>query len=409
MRRSGSEVVGWLSAICFFTSSIWHDFLKFHFNLEFSRNAVFAAALGLAVISVALTPTETLNRLQSYRWVGLLAGYFVLASALHIALGLPLDAKNLSMYSAPVAGFLFLFNRQPFVHLLVATVVFSTLIQIHESYFQTYWYVWHDDFITHDEALYVSRAGIFRAKGLFAGPLNGYGLGLLALLLSEFSIVAIAAVSLSAALAATKSGIVASCAAILLRAFNRKKMMASLLLSSVLVVGYLGLSQAIIARFWVTHPAATTHQLDTRPRSLPDYLSIVVDPKVSSTRDRIASWEKGISDFSKFSTFHVAFGDPNFAYRVPDYMDRGVESSILKELQDYGLIGALIATTAKLLTFFALWRRSLKMAIGFAAYCAIAAVSPVYVPLGADVLLWLFMMSEVASLSDKRSRHSRIS
>ncbi|QOZ52019.1 hypothetical protein XH90_12075 [Bradyrhizobium sp. CCBAU 53338] len=394
-------MVGWLSAICFFISSIWYDFLKFYFHLEFNRSAVFAGALGLAVVRIALTPAETLKELQSYRWVGLLAGYFVISSALHVALGLPPDAKNLSMYAAPVVAILFLFNRRPLVHLLVATVVVSALIEIHEAYFQTYWYVWRDEFITHNEALYVSKAGIFRAKGLFAGPLNGYGLGLLALLLSEFSIMAVAAVSLSAALAATKSGIVASCGAILLRSFNREKMIVSLLLSSILVVGYLGLSQAIIARFWVKHPAETAPQVDhrpqleVRPRSLPDYLSIVVDPKVSSTRDRIISWEKGILDFSQFSAFHIVFGDPNFAYRVPDYMDRGVESSILKEVQDYGLIGTLIATVAKVLTFFALWRRSLKMAIGFAAYCAIAAVSPVYVPLGANVFLWLFMMGAI--------------
>ncbi len=383
--------LGISATAAFFASCVWYDFLKFYAHFDFNRVAVFACAL-VAGGAYAAFRRDAIGD----RRLLAIPIYFALMAVLHLAMGLPLEPKHLSMYTAPVAAFVFLFlDRRLIVWPMIATLIVSTLIQVQEFYSFSYWYAWSDAHITHNVELYMANQGLFRAKGLFAGPLNGYDFGLLALLFTEFSYLVIACVGLGAVLAASKSGIVASLLAILLRCYNSKRLLASLATTGVIAVAYLGSAQVI--RSHVGIAKAGTKQIAVAKQDIAEYVGRAVDLNVNSTADRIASWDRGFQEFARFSPFHMIFGDPNFTYRVPALEDRGLESSIQKELQDYGIVGFLIALAIKLAVCLKLWRSNIKMAIGFAGYCALAAVSPIFTPLGFNVLFWLFMLQTLAS------------
>jgi hypothetical protein len=391
--RMLGSVLGSLAVAGFFVSCIWYDVLHFYAGLDIDREVIFAVALVAAAGSAACRGWHPW--LTGSRSLWLIPAWFAAMIALHLATGLPPAGKNVSMLVAPIAGFLLLAcKRRQVLWLTVGTVACSTLIQAQEFYSLSYLYVWKDQFITHTAEMYMATQGLFRAKGLFAGPLNGYDLGLLALLFSEFSPFVIAFVSLGAALAATKSGILASAGAIILRGVRRPRPWVTLALATVLSAAYLVGVQAL--RLHVgTVQTDSAKTLTVSRQNLVEYLLRAADPAVPSTADRIASIRDGLQNFLAFSPFHIAFGDPNFSYRMPAYLDRGIESSIEKELQDYGILGFLLAVGVKLATLVSLARRSPKLAIGFAGYLTIASVSPVFTPLGFDVLLWLFMLGEL--------------
>jgi hypothetical protein len=83
--------------------------------------------------------------------------------------------------------------------------------------------------------------------------------------------------------------------------------------------------------------AKLIERINRREFNIAEFLGTAFDPSASTTSFRFFVWEQNLSYFLNFDAPHMLFGWPNFAYQVDI---QGTESSVIKELQDYGIVGS---------------------------------------------------------------------
>jgi hypothetical protein len=121
-----------------------------------------------------------------------------------------------------------------------------------------------------------------------------------------------------------------------------------------------------------------------------EFLGTSVDPSASTTSFRLFVWRQNLKYFLNFDALHMLFGWPDFAYLIDI---QGTESSVIKELEDYGLVGFAFALLVKIVAARNLWRVSKLAAVAAIGYYVLAIVQPIFTTLGTCVLFWVLVLT----------------
>ena len=124
------------------------------------------------------------------------------------------------------------------------------------------------------------------------------------------------------------------------------------------------------------------------------FLGTSVDPSASTTSFRLFVWTQNLRYFFNFDAFHMLFGWPHFAYQIDI---QGTESSVIKELEDYGLVGFVFALFIKFFAARNLWKVSRLAAVAAIGYYVLAIVQPIFTTLGTCALFWLLVLTAACS------------
>ena len=130
-------------------------------------------------------------------------------------------------------------------------------------------------------------------------------------------------------------------------------------------------------------------RIKTGQFSVAEFLGTTFDPSASTTSYRFFVWKQNLIFFLNFDFVHMLFGWPHFAYQIDI---QGTESSVINELQDYGIIGFTVAMILKVFAARRLWMVSRIMTIAAIGYYVLAALQPIFTTLGTCVLFWLFVV-----------------
>ncbi|MDE1947011.1 MAG: hypothetical protein KGL43_06885 [Burkholderiales bacterium] len=338
---------------------------------------VLVAGLAIGFGSIAIR-SNPLRSLQPASLAALLA--FVVAWCLTLA---TTDTANLSSYYLAIPCAFVIVNTNPsaFFKVLLVHLVLTITIQFFEYASGQYFFVYQaSDGTQLNEELFGGGLGVFRAKGLFQGPLSAVAFAYWMAFLSRGSMVAAGALFLCAFLASGRLGMLTACALIAVRMLGggRGASTKSLLLAFVVIA--LG-AAALFA-------SADADRLY--------FISTALDLGNSQNQSRFEFWLAALTYFLSYSPLHLIFG--NFGFIL--HQEGGSESDFLRLLLDCGVVGFGIYIAAIGALIGRAFRRGDREGL-FIALTVIALMNifPFVQSLSSSVLFWMYV---IATLSRPR-------
>lgn len=237
-----------------------------------------------------------------------------------LLLSIPFWDTMLNVYSyvgISVAFILYLHDFRFTNKLLVWLVFLSFVLTAFEYFTQHFLFVnvVHDKVM--DEELFGGSLGVFRAKGIFFGPLSAGVFVVMAFFLNNQNIWLLLAALLVCFFANSRMGmLILSIPLLILLLKNRKP----IYLFGVLVV--VGISIALILKY-APHVLASIERI-----------SMVGD--LESNEDRIFFWKTGIELFLRYPLYYIVFGNNGYYNSL---YDNNPESGWICLLTDNGLVG----------------------------------------------------------------------
>lgn len=332
-------------------------------------NAIFLLALmsGLILISIRLD-FKISNRDASI----LILSFFLL-----ILNSIPKSGIQFSNYLlAPIIGFL-IAKKIPeiFIKLLLFHMVISVAIQIYEYISGEYMFVISaEDGSVLNSQFFAGAAGVFRAKGMFQGPLSAVSFYLLMIFfLPSLRVSALAL--LGSILSYGRLGIIISFAIFANRilrnsgALLRLSALSILLLSSYFLISYLEGSFFISA----------------------------FDLSSSGNSARTYYWTQSIILFQTYPLWNMFFGDLGYANEIGVFP----ESDFLRIILDCGIFGISFYISSLAILFNNLKKAEVNYSIIFSTILLSMSIFPLIQSLSSTVLFW-FMFWKYNSIINNR-------
>jgi hypothetical protein len=322
----------------------------------------FWVLLGFGILTSLLLPRRTFSRLEQ---VVLLSSLFLFVL---------LSAKNQAfVFSAYLIGPIVFFalsdsGRRAFAYLLLFHLFTSTLIQVGESLSSHYFFsILSDVGIELDESFFAGDRGIFRAKGLFQGPLSAAGFALLVAFLFPRRIGILALAFISAYLASARFSM-----------FATFLMIASLLFNKARATGRATLSLLLFASLAFVYFSGVFAD---------SFFFDAFRVQSANNSARIHYWGAALDRITSYDLQSILLGDYSASLSARGY----IESDFLRLIADLGIIGFSCYLFALLYLMWMPFRRSAYLSL--TSCCILIAamtLTPLLQSLGPAVVFWAF-------------------
>lgn len=377
MFASGAVVAGVLASI------VLYDLFVYFFGIPVPRETVFLMALAIVVGRVGVMVVEPRSDDEHFiSWLAItLLGYQ--AINLLVAILTTGEVTRTLYFAAPiVAAYLAIECPRAFKVVLIfilCAMLASELIETVTAQYQFFSEdrrlsgVFWDDFMGENE--------VFRAKGLFAGPLTA------------------AYVSLGIALVFRRSmTVLVLCLLCAAAANGRGAMLWITVLAIVALVRDFGSGRSIVRRFWsgiILLGAIYVLGAIVLDENAIERVTNMFSPSENSNSARMYYWEDGWQTFwSTDSLFGFLFGQPNLFRRE---FDNSAENDHLQILLDYGILGFLLFFGALMWTLSRLKASLADRLFVLGLLCLMMFVAPPLSTMTCSVLFWFFLFGEVTN------------
>ncbi len=324
------QLVGWLphvlgvaAALALFVAAVWADFLN-AMVFKVPREACLAAGVGLSLAACAAR-TWRADEWEHYALPTLLLTAPVLVAHVFILIGLGASlASTAHIYAPLVAVALCVSSLTSIRRLLFATMAVTLAMQFYEiaaGHF-VYDFLVEEEGIRLDAKAFGAGFGLFRAKGIFAGPTLTASAAIICVLIHGRSAVITTVCMLVCILSGSRStllfliGLVAT-------QFVIGKLRDRMTMAAAIVVMAITISLAV---FFDVLSSVTT-----------DRLFSMFDDKDTSNQARFYYWAAALDLYlNDYSLAATLFGDPRATYR---YLGNSAENEFLQVLLDAGILG----------------------------------------------------------------------
>lgn len=357
-----------------FASAIWGDFITYCFNVEFSQELFlgFAALIAvLCLLTCRTTERPPLGSKATGAAVAIVCAFFCIV-VVALARGYPL--KDCTLAYAPCVAVLFaLLDRRSLRVIVLITLITSISVQIVEVISGRFTYVWLREGFAIDERLVGGATGVFRSKGLFAGPTSATAYAILcALLLPRLRIVVVLVLGV-AVMSGSKAGILFAGVYLAMWAVlgrRRERPWAILtMLAGLASIGLLYLTQAIDVR-------TMERIIETK------------DIEAAGNAARFYFWDAAWSAFvNEFSVIQQLLGWPRGSREV---FGNSTESQYLQILLDLGIVGLSVYLVSLVLVARRI-RIDCAALPAFVGFSVVGAVTPLFDQAGLCILSWIFI------------------
>lgn len=365
-----TNLLGKASLILIFASVYLKDAAS---NWVSSSTAVIVLGAGLALGFVALPRTSSLFRVSraSASVLTLLLAAFALTLVGQGGL-------NLSSYylAIPCAFVVVNLNPSLFLRLLLLHLAATLVIEVFEYFSGNYFFIYlASDGTSLDESLFGGGLDVFRAKGMFQGPLSAVAFALWMAFLFRGSVHLAAVLFFCAFFASGRLGMLTSLVLLVLRFLqNGTKSMARVLFLFV----------ALVAIAIVLFAFAD----ENRQFFMLNALDLGNDQNMS----RIDFWFKSLTYFSNFSPVEMLVGNYGFILR----REGGTENDFLRLLLDCGLIGFLMYAGALLTLLIRAFRsRDWEDILTVLLILLLMNIFPFVQSLSSGLLFWVYFFSKM--------------
>lgn len=357
-----------------FVAAVWADSIRFFIGIDFSQELTLMLAVAMAAAFFFLYSAESNHSLAENEASIAVALFIACSVVLLFALLRGYSLKACTLAYAPVVAFFFaLVSQKPLRIIVFWTLMISLSLQFVEVATGHFTYTWLRDGFSIDERLMGGATGVFRSKGLFAGPTSATAYAILCALLLPRSWVVAVAVAAVSVMSGSKSGLLFLIVAGMVLAISgtrRERFTVAGLMLAVLIIF------TIFARTETNDPLATQRSLDV--------FSIGAGGNESRFYFWDLAWSAFLEDFSDAQRF---LGWPRGSR---DLFFNSTESQYLQILLDLGVVGLSIYAVALVLVA----RRVRFDRITFAAFIGfttVAAVTPLFDQSGLCILFWIFV------------------
>lgn len=237
---------------------------------------------------------------------------------------------NLSSYYVAIPCAIVVVNTQPrlFIKLLLIHLALTLVIEAWEYFSGQYLFVYEAaDGTMLDESLFGGSLDVFRAKGMFQGPLSAVAFALWMAFLLRGSLVAAAVLFLCAFFASGRLGMLTSLVLMLMRVhvheLRGRRPFVALLRRLPLLLG-------LAAVVWLLFASSDENRLT--------FFSSALDLGNDQNMSRIYFWLSSLNYYLNYSPIDLLVGNYGFILQK----EGGTENDFLRLLLDCGLLGFLI-------------------------------------------------------------------
>lgn len=299
-------------------------------------------------------------------------------------------APNMSNYyiAIPCALIITTTNLERFKSILFAHLVLTLIIAGAEYFSGSYLFVYQaDDGTELDESLFGGGLDVFRAKGMFQGPLSAVAFALWIAFMMPRSMPAAIILLFCAFFASGRLGMLTATVLIIYR-FSTKNS-APLIARLLLATAIAGVTSALLI-----------FSDENRVTFIASALDIENDQNVS----RLYFWLTSINHYLSYGPIELIFGDHGYIQRK----EGGTENDFLRILLDCGIIGLTLYAFA----ISSLIRRSIKQKDKEGLLVAILIIVlmnifPFIQSLSSTLLFWVYFFSTRHTRHNHQTRETR--
>ncbi len=288
-------------------------------------------------------------------------------------------SANLSSYYIAIPCAFVIVNTQPqlFIKLLLAHLALTLGIQAWEYFSGEYFFVFvADDGTMLDEVLFGGNLDLFRAKGMFQGPLSAVAFLMWMAFLLRGSLVSAGLLFLGSFFASGRLGLLTSVVLIIWR-MNIAEMGAALLRRLPLLLGLV-----VVAGLLLIYTDETRL----------DFISSALNMSNDQNESRIEFWLGSLNYYFSFSPFDMFVGNYGFILRK----EGGTENDFMRLLLDCGLLGFLIYLGAIIiLLVVALRRGEREDMLSVIMIIVVMNIFPFIQSLSSSTLFWVYFFATV--------------
>lgn len=313
---------------------------------------------------------------------------WLIMAAFSVAWMLTLATKgviNMSSYyiAIPCAFVIVNVNPRLFIQILLVHLLITLLIGAFEYFSGQYFFIYQaNDGTVLNESLFGGGLDIFRAKGMFQGPLNAVAFAIWIAFLMRGSVPAGAILFLCAFFASGRLGMLTSTVLIGFRLLQSR---AGLLLSK--LTWLLGLVAAATLLFAFSD--------ENRIFFISSALNLENDQNVS----RVDFWITSLTYYLSYGPLDLLFGNYGFIFE----QQGGTENDFLRLLLDCGLVGfGLYAGAIVTLIALAIRRRDREGLLIALLIIGLMNIFPFVQSLSSALLFWIYFFATVDRPISKR-------
>lgn len=339
--------------------------------------AFFSIAAGL-LIGVGVIFTQKNNKITTASIL------FLFATIVVWLVGTLLSGSfQLSAYYVAIPCAFVIMNTSPrlFFNLLVLHLFISIGVQAVEYLTGNYLFVYEvADKAILDEKLFGGQSDVFRAKGLFQGPLSAVAFAYWTAFLSQRRILPVLTLLLCAFLAGGRLGVTVSITLLLLRVLSVKKYK-NYIMKSKGILAKIGIGLLLIALIILI-----IFSNENRIK----FLTSAYDINNPQNTSRIIYWALSFQYFMNYSMLEMIAGNMGFIRKTLG----GTENDFLRILLDHGLIGLFLYVAAMFyISLAALRGKSVEFKITVALIFILMNVFPYIQSLPSSILFWIFVFA----------------
>lgn len=285
---------------------------------------------------------------------------------------------NTSSYYIAVPCAVVIINIDPrlFLRLMLAHFALTIVVQGAEYYSEQYLFIYQaTDGTELDEALFGGSLDIFRAKGMFQGPLSAVAFGMWMAFLLRGNVPIAALLLISSFLASGRLGMLTALLLLAFRLLNGKRSAGSRRRQFVLLLGLIGI---FVALFLTSN--------ENRLFFISSALDVDNDQNVS----RVFIWLTALSHYLSFGPIELMFGNFGFINNA----EGATESDFLRLLLDCGLLGLLLyAGAVAVLLVKAAREKDAEDGLVVILIIMLMNIFPFVQSLSSAVLFWIYIQS----------------
>ncbi|MFM7013251.1 MAG: hypothetical protein ACKO0Z_28630 [Betaproteobacteria bacterium] len=345
---------------------------------------LFIGLCGLAVQRDSYKNNSNLSRLS--------LGVFVFFSAAWILTFAAKGTANLSSYYIAVPFAIVIVNLNPnlFYRIIVFHFGVTLAIQVLEYFTGHYFFIYQaSDGTELNELLFGGHAEVFRAKGMFQGPLSAVAFGLLVMFLTRGSTFIAAMVLFSSFLASGRLGMLT---AVIMFGFRYLIMGVNSLRKS---FTYAILLAAVAYFLWASMDVS-------RALFILNALDFGNDQNVG----RFYFWLSGLSYYLSYGPIDFLFGNQGFILM----REGGTENDFLRLLLDCGLVGFLLYGGAIVtLIARAVKSKDFEGVLSASLIIVLMNLFPFFQSLSSALLFWVYFFSKMEQLRGQKPSKAKLS
>jgi hypothetical protein len=373
-RTTRSSALGNLSLAIFYVAIYLKDWAS-----PWMSTALAGVLLGIALALGSLALWLRAAGAPLPAWRGALPVLTALLFTWVLTLSATLTVNTSSYYLAiPCAIVIANLNAPLFTRLLVLHLVLTIGVQAYEYFSGQYLFIYQaDDGTALDETLFGGGLDVFRAKGLFQGPLSAVAFALWMAFLYRASLGMVAALFLCAFFASGRLGMLTSVVLIAIRLFAHRARSHSFVKQIPLLLVLLATAALLFL---------------TSDENRLFFISNALDVDNTQNESRVFTWLISLSQFLSYGPIDLLLGNFGFVKAT----EGSTENDFLRLLLDCGLFGFLLYAAA-IVALFNQARRAADAEGMLTCVLIIVLMNifPFVQSLSSALLFWLYYLSRM--------------